>query len=221
MKANQIQIGGSHYKQKDGGEEHWDRVARLGLDYFQARITAYVERCWKKNGIQDLKKALHFLEKYIELHESGRVEWMEDSQTPLVSWRLTALPTFEPGRHVDGARVYPTGWIGYVFEGADADGFLYTCKKCNAKIIAEENRDPHEVHEPFCGNPFATDANNTVSAFAEAARRILGDTRKADEAEAFAKLGVEPPTTFGVDPASGPDMSSEPGPTYIDPDKPS
>ena len=63
--ANERQVGGTHYK--TGGEEHWDRVHRLGLDYFQAQITKYVERCWKKNGVEDLKKARHFLDKYIEL----------------------------------------------------------------------------------------------------------------------------------------------------------
>lgn len=62
--ANDTQIGGDHYK---GGEEHWDRVQRLGLDYFQACITKYVERCWRKNGVEDLKKAQHFIQKYIEI----------------------------------------------------------------------------------------------------------------------------------------------------------
>lgn len=66
--ANQIQIGGDHYKAADGGEEHWDRCWRLKLDYFQSAITKYVERCWKKNGMQDLQKAAHYLQKYIELH---------------------------------------------------------------------------------------------------------------------------------------------------------
>lgn len=65
MGANEKQVGGSHYKV--GGEEHWDRVARLNLDYFQGQITKYVERWKDKNGVQDLEKAQHFLEKYIEL----------------------------------------------------------------------------------------------------------------------------------------------------------
>jgi hypothetical protein len=64
--ANERQIGGSHYK--TGGEEHWDRVNRLGLDYFQGQITKYVERWKKKGGVQDLLKAQHFLQKYIELN---------------------------------------------------------------------------------------------------------------------------------------------------------
>lgn len=68
--ANTRQIGGNHYK--TGGEEHWDRVNRLGLDYFQGQITKYVERWKKKNGVEDLKKARHFLDKYIELNEVNR-----------------------------------------------------------------------------------------------------------------------------------------------------
>ena len=69
MGANQRQVGGDHYKV--GGEEHWDRAARLKLDYFQACITKYVERWDKKNGIQDLEKARHFLDKYLEIQKAA------------------------------------------------------------------------------------------------------------------------------------------------------
>ena len=66
MAANDKQIGGSHYKK--GGEEHWDRQWRLyGRGYFVGCITKYVERYHEKNGVQDLQKAQHFLEKLIEL----------------------------------------------------------------------------------------------------------------------------------------------------------
>lgn len=70
MEANKRQVGGKHYK--TGGEEHWDRVNRLGLDYFQGQITKYVERWRDKNGIQDLEKAAHFLEKYIEIERKNQ-----------------------------------------------------------------------------------------------------------------------------------------------------
>lgn len=66
MAANDRQVGGSHYK---GKIEHWDYVWSNGLDYFQGQITKYVSRWKKKSGIQDLYKAKHFLEKYIELIE--------------------------------------------------------------------------------------------------------------------------------------------------------
>jgi hypothetical protein len=66
MSANDRQIGGNHYKK--GGEEHWDRQWRLyGRGYLVGCITKYVERYHEKNGVQDLQKAQHFLEKLIEL----------------------------------------------------------------------------------------------------------------------------------------------------------
>lgn len=65
-KANSEQVGGDHYK--GVAVEHWDIVAQHELDYFQGQITKYVMRWKKKNGIQDLLKAEHFLRKYIELN---------------------------------------------------------------------------------------------------------------------------------------------------------
>ena len=67
-KANAIQIGGDHYK--NGGEEHWDRAWRLKYDPFQYIITKWVERWKKKGGLEDLRKARHALDKYIELVEA-------------------------------------------------------------------------------------------------------------------------------------------------------
>ena len=65
MAANSRQVGGTHYGKV--GRQHWDVVADFGLDYFQGQITKYVMRWRDKNGIEDLRKAHHFLEKYIEL----------------------------------------------------------------------------------------------------------------------------------------------------------
>jgi len=72
MLANDKQVGGDHYKKVEGGEEHWDRQWRMnGRGYFVGCITKYVERYPFKNGIQDLEKAKHFLEKLIELEISS------------------------------------------------------------------------------------------------------------------------------------------------------
>lgn len=70
--ANKRQVGGSHY----GGRElqHWDVVAMFGLDYFQGNITKYVFRWRDKKGLEDLEKAKHYLEKYIEEIKAGRFE---------------------------------------------------------------------------------------------------------------------------------------------------
>jgi hypothetical protein len=63
--ANNTQIGGTHYKSM--ALEHWDIVAIDALDYFQGCITKYVMRWRGKNGLQDLEKAKHYLDKYIEI----------------------------------------------------------------------------------------------------------------------------------------------------------
>jgi len=68
MVANDRQVGGEHYKK--GGEEHWDRAWRLKYDPFQYIITKWVERWRDKGGLEDLRKALHALEKYIEVVEA-------------------------------------------------------------------------------------------------------------------------------------------------------
>jgi hypothetical protein len=80
MSANERQIGGTHYK--NGGEEHWDRQWRLyGRGYFVGCITKYVERYPEKNGVQDLEKALHFIEKLIEL-EKGELRQLAEKPQP-------------------------------------------------------------------------------------------------------------------------------------------
>lgn len=64
-KANERQVAGNHYGLTD--LQHWDLVDIFNWDYFQGQITKYVMRWKNKNGVQDLEKAAHFLEKYIEL----------------------------------------------------------------------------------------------------------------------------------------------------------
>jgi hypothetical protein len=65
--ANDRQVGGTHYA---GRVQHWDMVDMFQLDYFQGQITKYVMRWHKKNGLEDLLKARHFLDKYIELNSN-------------------------------------------------------------------------------------------------------------------------------------------------------
>lgn len=77
---NSIQIGGEHYKV--GGEEHWDRAWRLKYDCFQYIITKWIERWRKKGGLQDLYKARHALNKYIEVVEREEKLRAEGIPTP-------------------------------------------------------------------------------------------------------------------------------------------
>ena len=65
MSANDRQVGGDHYKGTK--VQHWDFVHMHNMDYFQAMIFRYILRWKDKDGLKDLHKAQHFLEKYIEL----------------------------------------------------------------------------------------------------------------------------------------------------------
>jgi hypothetical protein len=62
------QVGGSHYK--DLGIQPVEYASANNLDYFQGNVVKYVTRWRNKNGVEDLKKALHYLEMYIELEEA-------------------------------------------------------------------------------------------------------------------------------------------------------
>lgn len=61
--ANERQVGGQHYA---APFQHWDFVEFVNLGYLPAQVTKYVCRWKKKNGLQDLQKAAHFLAKFIE-----------------------------------------------------------------------------------------------------------------------------------------------------------
>ncbi len=62
--AEGAQVGGTHYG-KFGEFQHWDVVAHFNLNYFEGQITRYVFRCREKGGIEDLRKARHYIDKYI------------------------------------------------------------------------------------------------------------------------------------------------------------
>lgn len=65
--ADNRQVGGQHYKAADKSQEHWNLVQAYGWDYFTAQVIKYMMRWRKKNGLQDLEKARHFLDKLIEI----------------------------------------------------------------------------------------------------------------------------------------------------------
>jgi hypothetical protein len=128
MSANDTQIGGLHYKGVK--TEHWDYAFDHQFDFFQYQITKYVER-WKLkgNGVEDLKKARHFLDKYIEVMEKALPE--PKSKAPdFFQW------------------VKPTGWVMFEFEGSDGEGFHYRCASCRLRLPPIQQFDtPWNYHD--------------------------------------------------------------------------
>jgi len=68
MTANDIQHGGTHYKGK--AIEPWDYVAANGLGFFEGNAIKYLTRWRDKGGIEDLKKAQHYIQKLIEIERA-------------------------------------------------------------------------------------------------------------------------------------------------------
>jgi len=66
------QVGGDHYRTPQGIPEHWDIAWALDWDFYQYQITKYIWRWKQKGGLPDLKKAQHFLKKYIEVIEGPK-----------------------------------------------------------------------------------------------------------------------------------------------------
>jgi hypothetical protein len=72
MSANDKQIAGTHYK--DLEPEPWDVVLNWGLGYLDGTALKYIARWRNKNGVEDLKKAVHFIQKLIEEEEKKEKE---------------------------------------------------------------------------------------------------------------------------------------------------
>lgn len=68
MSVNDKQVGGTHYKHQS--YQHWDfAVDMAGNDaYLKGCASKYVIRYKDKNGLEDLRKALHYIDKIEEVH---------------------------------------------------------------------------------------------------------------------------------------------------------
>lgn len=68
--ADKKNVGGTHY----GTDfwQTWNLVGPMGWDFFQGNIVKYIDRFRRKNGVEDLKKARHYLDKLIEIEEARK-----------------------------------------------------------------------------------------------------------------------------------------------------
>ena len=68
IRANAQQVGGAHYAVK--AIQPWDFIIANNLGYLEGNIVKYITRWKDKGGVEDLKKAQHYLQKLIEVsHE--------------------------------------------------------------------------------------------------------------------------------------------------------
>lgn len=68
MLANDVQHGGDHYKRYK--IQPWDFIIANDVPYMEATTLVYVLRWREKGGVEDLFKAIHYLEKLIEIENA-------------------------------------------------------------------------------------------------------------------------------------------------------
>lgn len=147
MSANDRQEGGTHYKSR--GPQHWDLVTMYEWDYFQSQITKYLMR-WKtkhethEKRLEDLKKARHFLDKYIE---EAR-QWdhrLDPDQTPVRAPRL-------------GSSNDSNSDENFQCEGYHGDGTQhYKCRRCGTMLQDKTLAAAGEQHGKCPGNYVSQD----------------------------------------------------------------
>ena len=64
--ANARQVAGTHYASADG-VQHWDLIDTYRVGYLEGCASKYVTRWRRKNGVQDLQKAEHYLQKLYQV----------------------------------------------------------------------------------------------------------------------------------------------------------
>lgn len=98
MRANDKQIDGKHYQ---GDVQPWDAIIAWELGFLDGCAVKYLARWRKKGGVQDLMKAIHFIEKLIEV-ENGR------THNPHATDRKTAetIPQADAEARVEGRFEY-------------------------------------------------------------------------------------------------------------------
>ncbi len=62
--ARSKQVGGSHYKDK--AMQPWDIIDAWELNFYAGNVVKYILRYRHKDGLQDLQKARHYIDKLIE-----------------------------------------------------------------------------------------------------------------------------------------------------------
>jgi hypothetical protein len=72
MSALDVQVAGSHYKNK--AIQPVEYIHANGLNYCEGAIVKYITRWRDKNGFEDLEKIKHYVDLLIELERKYSVE---------------------------------------------------------------------------------------------------------------------------------------------------
>lgn len=85
LHPNARQVAGNHYEAE---YQHWDFVIQWNVPYLPAQVTKYLTRHKRKNGREDLEKAIHYAEKMLDLRLSGWKRFVHAAR----NWHIAGVP---------------------------------------------------------------------------------------------------------------------------------
>ncbi len=97
MEANEVQVGGDHYKKQT--IQPWDAITAWKLGFLDGNAVKYLARWKTKNGLQDLRKAQHYITKLIEEEKARLVSAglpVPSPSTPDMEASTPAEPEADP-----------------------------------------------------------------------------------------------------------------------------
>ena len=65
MSAKETQVGGGHYK--DMAIQPVEFIQKNGIPYLEGNVIKYIVRHKKKNGAEDIKKAIHYCQLLLQM----------------------------------------------------------------------------------------------------------------------------------------------------------
>ncbi len=99
MKANEVQVGGDHYKNHT--IQPWDAITAWKLGFLDGNAVKYLARWRTKSGLQDLRKAQHYITKLIEEEKLRLVA----AGLPVPAPSAPDIEPTEPTNAQDGERI--------------------------------------------------------------------------------------------------------------------
>lgn len=136
MKANDEKLVPKHYAST---YIHWDLVIATGMGYLEGNATKYLARWRLKNGLEDLKKSLHYIDKLMEAASSGVV------QSPLAATN-EVVPSIvtEVARFVQANQLFNTEAlaINYLATWAGREDLVHARRLVNSLIVELEQPAP-------------------------------------------------------------------------------
>ena len=108
MSVHDKQIGGDHYRAEI---QHWDFITDNGFSYLRGCATKYLARYRKKNGLEDLHKAEHYIEKLREGIRYGK--WCPSQDPDDHKEGVATLTEFLAANNIPEIDHPPFWWVLY------------------------------------------------------------------------------------------------------------